>query len=207
MFVINIYLRFALITIFLGGGVVLAFLKGFGIWYALPLILIGLILLAGYFLLGTIMSTGELVQASKIEEAEKQLSLTIFPNLLYSANRSVYYIMKGTFALHHKDTDTAEDWLRKAREIKSPTDNEKAMIELQLASIAVSKNKMNQAQIHMRTIKELNITENAIKDQVKQFEKAMSQQGAQKSAMMMQGKKGGGMYFQPGGKRRRPKMR
>lgn len=203
MFTINIYLRFALIALFLGGGILLAFLYGF--WYASVPILIGLILVAGYIFLGTISSAAQLVQDTKLDEAEKRLDMTLKPEWLYASNRAFYYIMKGTFAINRKNTEEGEIWLKKAREVKVPTDNERAMIELQLANIAASKGKWNQAQIHLKVIKDLNITESMIKEQVKQFEKAFANRGQAKAAMMM-GKQGGHIGI-GGGKRRRPKMR
>jgi len=203
MFTINIYLRFALIALFLGGGILLAFLYGF--WYASVPILIGLILVAGYIFLGTISSAAQLVQDTKLDEAEKRLDMTLKPEWLYASNRAFYYIMKGTFAINRKNTEEGEIWLKKAREVKVPTDNERAMIELQLANIAASKGKWNQAQIHLKVIKDLNITESMIKEQVKQFEKAFANRGQAKAAMMM-GKQGGHIGM-GGGKRRRPKMR
>jgi tetratricopeptide (TPR) repeat protein len=206
MFQINIYLRFALIAFFLIGGIAPALIKGLSFWWGLPFILVGLVLLAGYFLLGTINSTALLLQAGKIEEAEKRLALTFWPKLLYVANRSYYYMIKGNIALSQKDTDAGEMWLRKAQEIKLPSDNEKAMLELQLANIAASKGKWSQAQLHFRNLKDLKITETTIKDQVKQFEKALENRGQMKAAMRM-GNPGAAGMMQPGGKRRRPKMR
>lgn len=206
MFQINIYLRFALIAVFLIGGFAPAFIKGLSFWWGFPFILAGLVLLAGYILLGTVNSTAMLLQQGKIEEAEKRLSLTFWPKLLYVANRAYYYMIKGNIALSKKDTEAGEMWLRKAQEVKLPTDNEKAMLELQLANIAASKGKWNQAQLHFRNLKDLKITETAIKDQIKQFEKALDSRGQMKAAMRMGNPAAAGM-MQPGGKRRRPKMR
>lgn len=202
MFTINIYLRFALIALFLGGGIVLSFIYGF--WYASIPILIGLVLVAGYIFLGTVTSAAELVQKMDFDGAEKRLNMTLKPKWLYSSNKAFYYIMKGTIAINKKETDEGEKWLRKAKEVEVPTDNEKAMVELQLANIAAMKQKWNQAQLHMRNLKGLTITEPSVKEQIKQFEKALSNRGAAKSAMMGRKK---GMAIQPGGKRRRPKMR
>lgn len=204
MFKINIYFKFGLIALFLGGGILCAFLVGF--WWALPLILIGLGFLASYFLLGTIQSAGEMMQLQQFEEAEERLKLTVKPEWLYSANKAYYYIIRGTLAMQRKDNTEAETWLKKAQEVDIPTDNEKAMVEIQLANIAAMKNKWKQAKIHLRTAKQLKVTEPTIKAQLAQFDKAMQSRGQQKSAMSM-GKQGMGMMRQGKGKRRRPKMR
>jgi len=191
MFTINIYLRFALIGLFLGGGILLTIFQGF--WYAFPLLLIGLALLAGYIFLGTVQSTAQLVQDQQFEEAEKRLALTIKPNWLYKTNRAFYYMIKGTLAMNRKDHTAAEEWLTKAQSIELPSDNEKAMVLLQLANINVSKNKWIKAKGNFREMKKLKLTVPLMKEQIKMFEKALSQRGQMKHAQGMQGgrRKGG----------------
>lgn len=204
MFSINIYLRFALIAVFLGGGIVLSFIINF--WYALPLILIGLTLLAGYLLLGTVQSAALLMQSMDFHKVERRLALTLSPKLLYSANRAYYYILKGTIAQQRNSLDEAEMWLKKAEALKLPTDNEKAMVQLQLANLAAAKDKWTQAKAIFHKVKDYKVTDANLKEQIKQFEKALGQQGQVKAARMMgkQGQMGG---FRPGGKRRRPPVK
>ena len=201
MFTINIYLRFALMALFLGGGIVLAILYGF--WYALPLILIGLVLFVGYVLFGTVQSAAVLMQKSDFDASEKRLNLTLNPRWLYSTNRAYYFMIKGSIAMARQDLDEGEKWLRKAQEIDVPTDNEKALLELQLANIMASRSKWKQAQVHFRNLKKFKVTESTIKDQIQQFEKVLASQGQVKGAQ----RQGGGGVMRQGGKRRRPKMR
>ena len=204
MFSINIYLRFALIALFLGGGIVLSFIISF--WYSLPLILIGLVLLAGYLLLGTVQSAALLMQGMDFAKVEQRLGLTLSPKLLYSPNRAYYFILKGTIAQQRNDLDAAESWLKKAEALNLPTDNEKAMVQLQLAILAATRDKWTQAKAIFHKIKDYKVTDANLKEQIKQFEKALGQQGQVKAARMMgkQGQMGG---FRPGGKRRRPPVK
>jgi len=202
MFVIHPYLRFALIAALTAGGVALWAL--FGFWYGIWFLLVALVLLVGYFILGTIGPAAKAIQTSDFDKAEKLLNLTLKPNWLYSANKAYYYILKGTIALARKDTDEGEKWLKIAEQIKLPSDNERAMIQLQLATISANKQKWNQAQIHYKNLKMLKISDPNIKEQMKQFEIAFENRGQAKAAMRMGGQSG---IFQPGGKRRRPKMR
>jgi tetratricopeptide (TPR) repeat protein len=203
MFSINIYLRFALIALFLGGGIVLSFIVSF--WYSLPLILVGLVLLTGYVLLGTVQSAAMMIQSMDFDKVEKRLALTLSPKLLYSANRAYYYILNGTIAQHRNKPDEAEAWLKKAEATKLPSDNERAMVQLQLANLAAMKDKWTQAKAIFQKVKEYKVTDANIKDQIKQFEKALNQQGQVKAARMMGKQSQGGM--RPGGKRRRPPVR
>lgn len=203
MFTINIYLRFALMAVTLIGSVVLMVL-GYGVGYWIFPLLVGVILLVGYILLGTVQSAAQLIQKMDFLGAEKRLALTLNPNWLYVANRAYYYIMKGTIAQNFKRPEEAEEWLRKAQKLKLPTDNEKAAVELQLANLAASKNKWNQALLHFRVLKKLRVTEPALKEQIREFEKILTNRGQLKAAGRL-GMKGGAMMGK--GKRRRPKMR
>ncbi|GJM36230.1 MAG: hypothetical protein DHS20C18_52310 [Saprospiraceae bacterium] len=201
MFTINPYLRFALIAVGLIGGILLSIFQGF--WYGFPFWLIGLILLITYVLLGTIGPASKVLQTEDFDKAEKLLNLTLTPRLLYPTNRAYYYMLKGSIALARKDTVAGEKYLKMAEAIEVPTDNERAMLQIQLANIAASKQKWSQAQIHFRNLKQLKITDGSIKEQYKLLEKAFQNRGQMKAAGM--GNKGGAM--RPGGKRRRPKMR
>ena len=205
MYTINIYLRFAIIAISLVGGVLLSVF--FGFWYAFPLFLVALALLTGYVLLGTIQSAALLMQSGDLEATEKRLKLTLSPRLLYVTNRAYYYLIKGSVAMAQKKTEEGEAWLLKAQSLDLPTDNEKAMIELQLASVQLNKSRWKQAEVHMRNLKQLKVTEPTIKEQIAQMEKALGQQGQIKAATRMGAFRGGQMPIKPGGKRRRPPMR
>lgn len=205
MFKINIYLKFALIALFFGGGILLWIFQGF--WYSFPVLIIGIGLLISYFLLGTITSAAEMIQDGNFNGAEKRLNLTYFPKWLYVTNRAVYYIMRGAIAMDRKDTAGAEELFQTANSMKLPSDNEKAMVLLQLANINAMKNKWSAAKNYYREAKGLKVSEGPIKEQLSQFEKALQNQGQVKLARTM-GKQGikmmqGGMS----GKRRRPKMR
>lgn len=204
MFVINPYLRIALMAGGIIGGIL--FWIAYGFWYGFPFLLAGIILLVGYVFLGTVGSAAKAMQTMDFDRAEKLLNLTLTPKWLYSTNRAYYYMIKGSIALGQKDTEKGERYLKMAEEIDVPTDNEKAMLQLQLANLAASKNKWKQADIHYRNLKQLKLTDPNVKEQLKQFEKVMANRGQQKAAQRM----GGGRsrnVMQPGGKRRRPKMR
>ncbi len=204
MFTIPIYVRFAAIAVCLVGGAIAAFTIGF--WWAFPFLLIGILLIVGYILLGTVQSAGELLQQADIEGAEKRLQLTWKPEWLFSVNRAAYYILRGTLATYRKDVDEAEKWLLKADAIDIPTANEKAIVQLQLSNVYASRNKWKQAEVHFKNAKQIEVTDPNIKAQIKEFEKVFSQNKSQLQTMSRMGYQKG-MMMQPGGKRRRPKMR
>ena len=206
MFTINIYLKFALIALGFGLGIVLALTMGF--WYSFPFWLLGVIMLGSYLFLGTVQSTAEIVQMGDMEAAEQRLNLTKFPKLLYITNRAFYYIMKGTIAAHNKDNTTAEDYFNTALSLKLPSENEKAMVLMQLANISASKGRWNAAKNYFSQAKKLKVTQSDIKGQLEYFEKVLNNNRGQMRAAQSMGKQGMRMMQKGGGgKRRRPKMR
>ncbi len=203
MLKINIYLKFAIIIVSLGLGIWLW--SAFGIWYGIWFVIIGIVFLVSYIMLGTIVSASEMVQFQNFDGAEKRLALTLSPKLLYPTNRAYYYILKGSFAVNKKDQKEGEMLFNKALSIKLPSENEKAMVLLQLANINASKNKWTTAKKYYNEAKKLKITEKTIKEQLKEFNKVFANKGAMRQAAAM-GKDGYKMINR-GSKRRRPKMR
>ncbi len=200
MFLINIYLRFAIMAVTIFGGIGLW--VAYGTWYGLPFILIGLVLLVGYFMLGTVQSSAQMLQTQDFAGAEKRLNLTFKPNWLYGPIKSTYFMLKSTFATQRKDLGEAERWLNLAKEQPVNSDDERAMVLIQLAGIEANKQKWPSVQKYLKELEGLNIKEPMIKQQVEDFQKAYKNRGLMKKAGQM---KGG--FRQPGGKRRRPKMR
>lgn len=202
---LNIYVLIALTALFLIGGILSAIF--FGFWWAFPLLLVGIILLAVYIFFGSVNSAAKHIQNEEFDEADKKLNLTWKPDWLYVTQRAFYYIMKGSIAMHRKDMKGAEELFDKALAMDLPSDNEKGMLLLQLANINGSKGKWRAAKNYMREAKKLKITEEAIKAQLLQVEKAVNQSGQIKAARGM-GKQGMSMMSQGGkSKRRRPKSR
>ncbi len=197
-------MKFGLMALGLIGGLAFTFMSGFGFWYSIWFWLLFIIMLASYIFMGTIQSASTLMQDMKFDEAEKRLALTLKPNWLYKTYRALYFLLKGSMAMQAKDNDTAEMWLTKAQAIELPSDDEKAMVALQLASINANRGKWKVAEQHHRILKGLNIRTPQIKEQVAQFDKMMKNKGAIKNASRMNR---GGIPIKPGGKRRRPKIR
>ena len=201
MYTINIYLKLALIALCLVGGTILAFTSGF--WYAFPFLLVGLLLLVSYILLGTIQSAAQMMQQMDFEACEKRLALTFKPEWLYVTNRAYYYLIKGSAKMQQNKSDEAEQWFAKAQNMKLPSDNERAMILIQMINIHIQKNKWTQATNTHRELKALNLTTDIFKEQIKMIDDAIKQQGKVKMMNTMDQRN----MLRPGGKRRMPRMR
>ena len=207
MFTINIYLKFLLIAVGFVGGAILTTTMGF--WYAFPFWLLGFIMLASYIFLGTVQSSAQLVQDGDFDGAEARLALTKFPNWLYVTNKAFFYIMRGTIAANKNDSKVAEDYFNTALNLKLPSDNEKAMVLMQLANIKATKGNWTAATNYFKQANDLNITQADIKNQLDMFKKALTNNKAQMKTARSMGKQGMKMMRQGGGKgkRRRPRMR
>ncbi len=199
MFTINIYLRFALIVFGVVGGIVLWAAHGF--WYGFPFLLVGLFMLAGYLMLGTLISASLLLSQGRVAEAEKRLKLTFFPNLLLMGYKGVYRMTLGMLALQKKDVATGERLLQEALRMTLPSDNERGAILLQLSMIAASKHNAKGAQNYFNDLKKLNITEPMLKEQVKELEKQLKLLTQATHSGML------GAMQRGGSKRRMPRIR
>lgn len=200
MFTFNIYLRFFFLIALLPLALYLSF--EFGFWYSFPFYLFWVVFLVGYIMLGTVQSAAKMMEKMDFLGAESRLNLTLSPKLLFKTNRAYYYMLKGTIALNLKDNENAEKFLLKAKETGLSTGNEKAMVHLQLANLAAGKNNWNGALMHFRNAKKYKVTDPNLRDQMRQYEKALANRGVLKTAGMTNR----GMHT-PGGKRRRPKMK
>ncbi len=202
-FSINIYLRLALIVLGIIGGIVLWMTQGF--WYGIWFLLAGVVLLAGYLLLGTVQSAAELMQTMDFDGVEKRLAMTLSPKLLYKTNRAYFYFLHGTVAMNRNELDKAERLFLQAEKAGMASDTEKAMIQFQIASIQANKNNWTAAQLHFKNAKQYKVDEPQLKEQMNQFEKVLKQRGMHKMGAAAQRRQG--FMQQGGGKRRRPKMR
>lgn len=204
MFIIPPYIRLALIAVGIIGGI--ALWAAFGFWYGFFLLLTGVILLLGLIFLGTVGPAAQALQTADFDKAEQLLKLTPNPKWLYSTNKAYYYMLKGSIAIGRKDLVAGEQYLKMAEAVDVPTDNEKAMLQIQLAQMALNKGRIQEARIHYKKAKECKITESTIKDQFRQLEQVMNQTGQIKAAQRM-GMQSGQAMTAGKSKRRRPKMR
>lgn len=188
MIQINIKTQFIIMAVSLVAFLALQFTVGFG-WSFIPLIIL-IAFLVSYILFGTISSTSKLLQAGDAAAAEKNLKLTFKPNWLLKFYRSYYYQLQGFIAIQQKKMEEGEALLIQAREMGLPTDNDKATVALQLASLSFNKRNFQKATTYIREIKSLNVSEPVIMEQVKQMEQAIRAKPSMAQIMQMQGMRG-----------------
>ncbi len=158
----------------------------YGVLSSIPFFLGALFFLAGYFLLGTVASSSEMIQKGDIDGAEKNLKLTKKPEWLFSTNRAYYHLLECTIHSHRKNNQATEASFQKALEIGLPSGNEEAMIRLNLANLAATRNNCNGANEQIKKIKQLNVNDPQMLEQVKLFERAYKQRGQMKFQQQQQ---------------------
>lgn len=168
--IIPIKLRFLLIAVLLIGGIIVSFMP-YGLAWSWLLLIPGIVLLAGYFMFGTLASASKAVQMNDLDKAEEQLKWTWKPNWMLKMNRGVYHFLLGSISMNRRDTASAEIHMQNALNAGMPTGDYTAQIYLFLAQMAATKNKMQLAKNHIKEAKACDVSEPQVKDAIKQLEK------------------------------------
>lgn len=182
---INAKTQFIIMAVSLVAFIALQATVGFG-WAFIPLfIFIGFAI--AFVLFGTISSTSKILSTGDYTAAEKNLNLTFKPTWLLKMYRGYYYQLKGFIQIQKKNLDEGEAFLLKARDMGLPTNTDKATVALQLASLSFNKRNFQKASTYIREIKNLDVKEPVIMDQVKQLEQAIKAKPSMAQIMSMQG--------------------
>ncbi len=189
MFVIPVKTRFILIAVLIIGGILVSFLP-YGLAYSWLLYIPGLVLLVGYFLLGTVGPASKALQMGDLEGAEKQLSYTWKPNWMLKWNRGTYHFLLGTIAVQRRDFEKTELYMNKALEVGLPSDDFTAQVYLVLAQVSAAKGKRTAAKNHIRSAKKLNIKQAEVIQGIKQIEQQLKMvpKGGMSQHQQMMGK-------------------
>ncbi|MFM7618613.1 MAG: hypothetical protein ACKO5Y_02135 [Bacteroidota bacterium] len=108
-------------------------------------------------------------QLQKVEKAKKWLD-KIKESDLWPNQRGYYYFLKGSMEAQSNSIAESERYMKKALELGLKRDEDKAMIYLQLASLSLSKGKIQLAKNHIATAKNLD-AKGMLKSEIKQVEK------------------------------------
>lgn len=167
--------------------IVITFIPGLGLGYSFIFWLIFIVFLVGYFLLGTLSAASKQLNIEDIDGAERILGYTRFPNLMLKMNQAYFHLLKGMIALKRGDNKNGEELLQKSYDIGLPTDNDKAMVLLNLANMNYSKRKFSAASTQLRQIKELQVKEPSLMMKVAELEQALKVKPSGMTQMMHRG--------------------
>ncbi|MGB0863310.1 MAG: hypothetical protein ACPG19_09040 [Saprospiraceae bacterium] len=162
---------------------------GFG--WAFVFWLVFVVFVVGYFLLGTISAASERLNFGDLDGAERILGYTKFPKLLLKMNQAYFKLLQGMIAMQRKDSVKGEALLQEAYDIGLPTDNDRAMVLLNLAYSNHGKRKFQVAKGQLRQIKEMDITDITLLTKVAELEQALKVNPNGMQSMMYGGGRGG----------------
>ena len=171
---------------------IITFIPYLGFGYSFIFWLIFVVFVVGYFLLGTLSAASKRLQFEDLDGAEKVLDYTKFPNLLLKMNKAYFHLLKGMIAMKRNQYPEAETLMQRAYDIGLPTDNDKGMVLFNLAQLNYNKRKFNAAKLQLRQIKELDIKEPMLLEQVGQLESALKVRPSGMQQMMYRGMGGRG---------------
>lgn len=167
--------------------IVITFIPGLGLGYSFIFWLIFIVFLVGYFLLGTLSAASKQLQIEDFDGAERILGYTLYPNLMLKMNQAYFHLLKGMIAMKRGDSKTGEELLQKSYDIGLPTDNDKAMVLLNLASLNYTKRKFSVASTQLRQIKELPLKEPSLLMKIAELEQALKVRPSGMAQMMHRG--------------------
>ncbi|MCB9035705.1 MAG: hypothetical protein H6557_03715 [Lewinellaceae bacterium] len=168
------YLRYALIALFLGLGLLLHLKLGFSqAWY---LYLAGLVLLVSHIIFGNVWLAFGSLKRGQPERADALLRQTWNPNWLLRRNRAYYFFTLGMLYLQHKKLEDAKDHLQRAISLGLKKPNDHALAQLNLAHIAYVKKEFGYARQALADARSLQPTDLLIKDNLQKLEVALGRQ-------------------------------
>lgn len=165
------YLRYALIVLFLGLGLLLHVQLGFSqAWY---LYLAGLLLLVSHLVFGNVWLAFNSLKRGQPEKAEALLRQIWNPKWLIRSNRAYYYFTLGMLYLQHKRLEDAKGHLQEAISLGLKKPNDHALALLNLAHIAYLQKDHGLARQALAEARALQPTDLMIKDNLQQLEGAL----------------------------------
>jgi hypothetical protein len=167
----TLWIRYALISLFLVLGVLLHVQQGWSsAWY---LYLAALLLLATLFLFGTVWAAFIKLRKGKIKEAEQLLNQIKKPEWLIKRNRAYYHFVKGMIDLQHKDLAPGEVHLKKALDLGLRTGNDQALAALNLAHLCFMEQRFEESRAFLHHAKSAESNDLVIKQNIDKMEKAL----------------------------------
>jgi tetratricopeptide (TPR) repeat protein len=109
----------------------------------------------GYFKNGTVYNAFQKLKKDDFEGAELALAKTPNPQYLKKSHKSYYHFTKGMIELNRDNFDLAYDELNSALSIGLRTDNDSALVYLNLASLELQRKRYKEAGEFLKKSKNL----------------------------------------------------
>ncbi len=113
------------------------------------------LLIWGYFKNGTVYLAFQQMKRENYDNAESLLSKIKNPKLLKKGQKSYYYFIKGFIELNKNNFHESFDYLTQALETGLRTENDTAIVILNLAGIELNRNNYDEAERYIAKTKSL----------------------------------------------------
>jgi len=165
-------LRFLLIALFIIVGVTLLG------WEEYQLAIFSFIgafaLIISFLFLGSVGNAFSKLKQGKIQEAERLLNMTFFPNLLLKRHRAYYHFSQGMIALQHKDLARGKQSFKTAIDLGLRNKNDFGMAALNLAHINYVQQKFSDSRQWLDQCKSYGADDLMIQEKSEELDKALA---------------------------------
>ena len=134
--------RITLIAVCVAGGIYLGIR---GDWRAVFFIVPAILWTYGYFRYGTVWAAFQALRKGDRSRAEELISQVNRPELLSPQQRAYYEMIKGSIKAQDKQWEDAEKHFQEALRHRVRTENDRNVIELSLAEIAIERGRNESA--------------------------------------------------------------
>ena len=115
----------------------------------------------GYFRYGTVWKAFQSIKKNNFTKAKKELSQITKPDLLSKSQKGYYYWALGLIELKNNDLHLAEEYIKKALDFGVRTENDFAIINLNLAQIFYQQEQFHEAYMYLNMAKNISHKSNA----------------------------------------------
>ena len=169
---IYIRIRYLLILLFMVIGIALHYRFGWqAAWYCYAA---SVLLYLTYYLFGTVGPAFHKLRRGKVDEAEHLINMIRRPDFLMKRHRAYYHFTKGMIALQKKELPSGEMHLKSALEAGLRTDNDKALVSLNLAHIYFLQKKTEDSRVFLSRAKSFESNDLLIQEKIKELEMALA---------------------------------
>lgn len=146
-------IRLLLALVLLVYAIFVLFTFGMGrAWFAF--LAVGLLILT-HFIYGTVWASFRQLQKGNFEKAENLINQIKRPDWLAKSAKSYYFLVQGIILMNKKDLDKGKDLLRKALEHGLRTQNDQALVLLNMAHISFLQQNPQEAMVYLKEGKQL----------------------------------------------------
>ena len=167
----NTRIRFLLVLLFFGLGIVFTFREGFAAsWY---FYVAAVLLFITHFVFGSVWAAFSKLRKGQLLEAEVLINQIKRPEWLAKQNQTYYHFIKGMIALQNKELQEGEKQLKIALDRGLKTKNDNAMAALNLAHICFVEKRPEDAKTYIEKAKSFTPDDLLIKEKMKEMEKVL----------------------------------